>query len=67
MGLLFDREPVEALEGRLMCSRYWSGALQSSECVGVTEGGSWEDRLCSQATDVGIKVPSAGKAGDGQR
>lgn len=41
MGLLFDREPVQALEDGLTCSGYWSGALQSSECVGVTEGGSW--------------------------
>lgn len=65
MGLLFDREPVEALEDGLMCSGYWSGALQRSKCVSeLLRGGGGKTR---QVTNLGIKVPSAGKEGDGRR
>lgn len=39
MVLLFDWEPAEALEDRVMCSGGWSVPLQSSECVGAFGGG----------------------------
>lgn len=70
MVLLFDREPAEAREVGVMCSGCWLGTPQSSECVGVTVGGSWEDRtewFCSKAPGLRFKVPSAGKEGDDWR